>query len=154
MMADERPQSLLTINLEQPNPPPEGYETLLHFGHGELLWRNDSAKLHLDRAQADDGSTAGDGKFFERIKAAGPLNVNVLDALMEYGGLLDGFLFQQWNDDRFGKIPHVAFWGTIYIDPKKNLYVPCIVSTGKSYRKKLFLMGGVWDRTFPAIVRA
>jgi hypothetical protein len=153
-MADERRMSLLTINLAQPNPPPPGFDTLLHFGQGEMLWQNNSAKLHLDRAQADDGSMAGDGEFFERMKAANPLNVNVLDALMEFGGLLDGFLFQHWSDERYGKIPHLAFWGTIYIDPKKDLYVPCIISTGKSYRKKLFLMGGVWDRTYPAMVRA
>lgn len=146
-------KSTILVNLDaSPKLPFDGVTIEAHVGGGWVKLEKRKDGLYVDGRKVvlylserqKNGNVIKGYELRDELSGKPMLNANILDALCEHTELIP----EEWK----GKA--VFFWGTVYRDSDDDLFVRCLYFHDGEWSRHFHWLGHVWDRHFPAALRA
>jgi hypothetical protein len=123
-----------------------------HEPSGSLLWYKGAATLYRPRYADNYPEYTGNILLRELSeRRVSVLNANVLDYLLENPHLIP----EEWKSDSSGNVMWIAFWGTMYRDPKGRRWVRFLYwKDDREWAWDFFDTASCIHRQLPSAVRA
>ncbi len=152
-------ETTIAVNLGAvPKPPFDGTEVEQHIGKGWSIVEKrtdglyvDGRKviLHLSKRQKN-GKLLKGHELREELTGKPVLDANIFDALLSNLHLIP----EDWKKDENDNTRYIFFWGTIYRNSDRPLFVRYLFFLGGKWRSNYYWLGNDWNDNYPAALRA